>query len=175
MDSSLWEEKPYVRVLFMTMLALKDADFVVRLDEYRLHKKANITQEETLEALKILSSPDRRRTLLKQEFDGRRIQKVEGGWLLLNGRKYRELMQKMKRRDYQAEWQAEYRELNKEAEKAAWEQLLPQMQSLTKEEVDKLFQVYKAEHRKRLKLLKHAAACAGAQDAISEGFRETEG
>lgn len=99
---------------------------------------------------------------------------MDGGWLLLNGRKYRDLMQKMKRREYQADWQAEYRELNKEAEKAAWEQLVPQMQGLSKEEVDKLLKIYTAEHRKRLKLLKYKAGCAGAQDAIAAGFKSAE-
>lgn len=108
-DSSLWEEKPTVRVLFVTMIALKDADHVCRVDAYRLHKRANISEEETVEALKILESPDKKRKLLKQEFEGRRIQPVEDGWLILNGQKYRSMIQKFKRREYKNEWQKKKR------------------------------------------------------------------
>ena len=42
-DSSLWEEPLCVRVLFVTMLALKDAEHIVRSDAYKLHKKAHLS------------------------------------------------------------------------------------------------------------------------------------
>jgi hypothetical protein len=108
-DSSLWDEPYHVRLLFITMLALKDADNIVRYDGYLLGKKAHITPEECLEAMSVLSSPDTKRQafecLEKQEFDGRRIEKVDGGWLILNGPKYRSMIQKMKNRGYKTEWQ----------------------------------------------------------------------
>ena len=108
-DSSLWDEPYHVRLLFITMLALKDADNIVRYDGYLLGKKAHVTPEECLEAMGVLSSPDTKRQafecLEKQEFDGRRIEKVDGGWLILNGPKYRSMIQKMKNRGYKTEWQ----------------------------------------------------------------------
>lgn len=108
-DSSLWEEPPFVRVLFMTMLAKKDADHICRSDEYRLHKMANLSEQETAEAIKILSSPDTKRKVFKQEFEGRRIERVPEGWLILNGEKYRAMIQKLRRRAYKAQWQRDNR------------------------------------------------------------------
>ncbi len=91
-DSSLWDEPDHVRIVFVTMLALKDSGHVYSGSAYKLAQRAKKTEVEVLDALRILSSPDTRR-LEKQEFDGRRIQAVEDGWLILNGEKYQEEMQ----------------------------------------------------------------------------------
>lgn len=90
-DSSLWEEPLHVRITFVTMMALKDADHVVRVKDHHLRRKANVTDQELIDALKVLSEPDRR-TSITQDFDGRRIKRVEDGWLVLNGEKYQEMM-----------------------------------------------------------------------------------
>lgn len=104
MDSSLWDEPDYVCKVFLTMMALKDEDHVYRGSAYELGKRAKKTEAECLEALKMLSAPDKRR-LEKQEFDGRRIEAVPDGWLILNGEKYRQLISReMKRvRDRRAQ------------------------------------------------------------------------
>jgi hypothetical protein len=107
-DSSLWTEEYYVRILFTTMLAKKDSDHVVRATAYNLHRWANITQEECLKGLKILSSPDKKR-LDPQEHDGRRIQKVEDGWLILNGAKYEAMMRQIAEQARKARWARENR------------------------------------------------------------------
>lgn len=92
-DSSIWSEPDYVCKIFITMLALKDADHVYRGSAYQLAQRAKKTEKETLEALAILASPDRRREE-PQPFEGRRIQGVEDGWLVLNGMKYRDMVRK---------------------------------------------------------------------------------
>ncbi len=90
-DSSLWSEPDYVCKIFVTMLALKDADDVCRINAYQLAQRSRKTEQEVLDALRILSSPDSKR-IEPQEFDGRRIQMHEDGWTILNGPKYREMM-----------------------------------------------------------------------------------
>lgn len=90
------------------MLALKDADQVVRYNAFGLAQRAHKTEEEVLKALKLLSSPDKKR-LEPQPFDGRRIQKVDGGWLILNGQSYEDLMRSINRKAYKAKKQREYR------------------------------------------------------------------
>lgn len=117
-DSSLWDEPYHIRILFTTMLAKKDSDHVVRATAYNLHRWANITQEETSEGLKVLSSPDRRR-LDPQEHEGRRIQQVADGWLVLNGAKYEEMMRKISEQARKARWARE----NRAREKAAKEHI----------------------------------------------------
>jgi hypothetical protein len=107
-DSSLWVEPDYVVKVFLTMLAKKDADHVVRGTAFMIGKWANKLEKEVLDALKILSSPDTRR-LEPQPFEGRRIQKVDDGWLILNGQFYQDLMKQVNRREYQRQKQKEYR------------------------------------------------------------------
>lgn len=107
-DSSLWCEPDFVVKVFITMLAKKDADHVVRGSAFNIASWAKKTEKEALEALRVLSSPDTRR-LEPQPFDGRRIERVEGGWLVLNGQSYQDLMRGINRRQYKAAKQAEYR------------------------------------------------------------------
>jgi hypothetical protein len=92
-DSSIWEEPDHVRIVWVTMLALKDSDDVCRGTAFQLARRAHKTEREVLDALRVLSSPDTIREE-PQEHGGRRIQAVEDGWLILNGAKYREMMQK---------------------------------------------------------------------------------
>lgn len=106
MDSSIWVEPYFVRVLFTSMLAVKDVDFVVRGNAFQLAKRFNMTEREVLDGLKILSSPDKKR-LEPQPYEGRRIEKVEDGWLILNAEKYREMIKRYKnqrRNEYMREW-----------------------------------------------------------------------
>ena len=106
-DSSIWCEPDYVVKVFLTMMALKDADHICRLTAFNLAQRAHKTEAEVLEALRILASPDTKR-IEPQEFEGRRIQAVEEGWLVLNGEKYRDLvraeMKRARNRRAQAAW-----------------------------------------------------------------------
>lgn len=107
LDSSINEEPYHVRLLWIAMLALKDADHVVRSDSYKLHKKANLPEMEVIDGLRVLESPDLRR-IGPQEYEGRRIEKVEEGWKVLNGQKYENMMRKVKVRAYKRQKAAEY-------------------------------------------------------------------
>lgn len=112
-DSSIWSEEDHVVKVFMTLLALKDADHVVRYNAYALGRKCwpldpVNSEKRALEALEVLASPDTKR-IEPQPFEGRRIQKVEDGWLVLNGPVYSDLMKGVNRRNYQADWQRKYR------------------------------------------------------------------
>lgn len=103
-DSSIWDEEDFVVKVFITMLAKMDRDFVVRGTAYNISKWSRKTEIEVLNALKILSSPDKKR-LEPQPHEGRRIEKTQDGyWLILNGKKYQEEMQRINRREYQRQW-----------------------------------------------------------------------
>lgn len=111
-DSSIWAENDCVVKIFLTMLALKDADHVVRMNAYQIGARARKDELEVLEALKVLSSPDKKR-VGPQEFEGRRIKAVEDGWLILNGAKYREMVQDEMRKSRLRRAQAAWRERQK--------------------------------------------------------------
>jgi hypothetical protein len=102
-DSSIWAESDMVVKVFLTMLAKKDRDYVVRASAFNIARWANKTEDEVLKALKVLSSPDKKR-LEPQEFEGRRVKKVDDGWLLLNGQKYDMKMRLMFERARKARW-----------------------------------------------------------------------
>ncbi len=108
-DSSIWEEEDHVFRLFMALLSLKDADYIVRpFDDYKLARRIHMEHPLVLDALKVLSEPDPRRP--GQEHEGRRIKRVEEGWLIINGEKYREAMRVEMRRARNRRGQQAYRE-----------------------------------------------------------------
>lgn len=100
--SSLWSEEDVVVKVFLTMMAVKDRDHVVRKSAYALAQLAHKTEAEVLEALKVLATPDTKR-IEPQDHEGRRIERVDGGWLMLNGAKYQDMMFAVMRRSANAD------------------------------------------------------------------------
>lgn len=88
LKSSVWDESPTTRIVWITFLLEADEDGMVRGVDTRLASSANVTDAEFTAALAVLEAPDLRSQT--QEFGGRRIERVEGGFIVLNYRKYRE-------------------------------------------------------------------------------------
>jgi hypothetical protein len=87
--SSVWSESKETRLLWITMLAMADGDGKVDASVPGLARTANISLGECESALAVLQGPDPySRT---KELDGRRIDPVDGGWLILNHQKYRDM------------------------------------------------------------------------------------
>ena len=100
--SSIWEEDDQTRVLWITMLALANKEGEVFADPRRLAKWANISQTKCQNSLDKLESPDKfSRT---PDNDGRRISRIQGGWLILNHKLYREKGRNNERKAYKREW-----------------------------------------------------------------------
>jgi hypothetical protein len=109
LDSSIWLEKDVTRIVWITMLAAMDEDgFCAFSCEENLARRANVPLEGLQEALKVLQSPDRFNR--EDEFQGRRIERVENGWTVLKARYYRDLLTREiareKTRIRVAEWRA---------------------------------------------------------------------
>jgi len=107
LDSSVWQLPVATRIVWITMLAMKDRDHVVRAAVPGLASRARVSLKECEEALDQLMSPDKY-SRSKAE-DGRRIRVVDGGWEVVNGEEYRNRMSREERREYQRIKQAEYR------------------------------------------------------------------
>jgi hypothetical protein len=87
LDSSLWSEPPSTRCVWITFLAKKDENGFVASSYSGMQRASNVTLQEFDAAIKTLESPDKdSRT---PDFDGRRIEKIDGGWVVLNHEKYR--------------------------------------------------------------------------------------
>jgi len=86
--SSVWAESHTTRIVWITMLALADAGGRVDAAVPGLANIARVTIDEALAALDVLSSPDPYSK--NSDHDGRRIEKVDRGWQILNYGNYRE-------------------------------------------------------------------------------------
>lgn len=96
-DSTVWREPDRTRLVWITMLAMADADGYVAASVPGLADRARVPLEDCLKALEAFKSPDEwSRT---KEYDGRRIVDVDGGWQLLNHGKYRAIQDAEHRRE----------------------------------------------------------------------------
>lgn len=110
--STIWREDDKTRLVWITMLAMKDERHRVEASVPGLADMARVSITECEAALKKLASPDK--WSRNQDHEGRRIEKCDGGWAILNGEYYREKMSEDERREYQRAKQAEYRKRRKE-------------------------------------------------------------
>lgn len=105
--SSIWGAPDHVRLAWITLLAICNKDGIAPVTAGGLARLANISIENAADALKVLSEPDQ--DTLTQEHEGRRIERVDNGWRLLNWQKYRELTKKQILREQNRIAQAKYR------------------------------------------------------------------
>lgn len=89
LDSSVWDESPETRLVWITMLLMADEHGFVRGTPHSIARRAVVSPDGAARALAVLEAPDLRSHTI--EHDGRRIESVDGGWLVLNYAKYREM------------------------------------------------------------------------------------
>lgn len=91
LDSSIWLEPDGTRLVWLTFLAAMDEDgFAAFAAVANLAHRARVSLPACSEAVKCLEGPDENSS--DPEFGGRRIERVEGGWQILNSSKYRDLV-----------------------------------------------------------------------------------
>ena len=105
--STVWRENPTTKVVWITLLAMAGKDGIAEGSVPGLADFARVSLAETEQALKVLSAPDPYSR--SQDHQGRRIEAVDGGWLLLNHAKYRAKMNADERREINRLRQARYR------------------------------------------------------------------
>lgn len=115
--STIWQESKETRLVWITMLAIKDARQIVESSVPGLAVAAGVTLKECEEALKVLMAPDPYSR--SQDHEGRRIEAVEGGWKVLNGEKYQQRMSVEERREYKRVWMANRRAVINASKKKA--------------------------------------------------------
>jgi hypothetical protein len=107
--SSIWNESDTTRIVWISLLALADAEGKVEGSVAGLAPVARVSVEQCEKALEKLKAPDKySRT---KEHEGRRIVEIDGGWQIYNHAKFR---QKAKSR---AEYMRRYRQEKKKVAK----------------------------------------------------------
>jgi hypothetical protein len=91
LDSSVWMESTPTRIVWITFLAAMDEDgFCPFASVHNVAARARVSIEEAKLAVTALESPDE--IAPDQENEGRRIERVPSGWIVLNAKKYREIV-----------------------------------------------------------------------------------
>ena len=100
--STIWQEDDKTRIVWITMLAISDPYGIVSASIPGLASVANVSVDATRTAVKNLLDPDPdSRT---KDFEGRRIEEIDGGWRILNYIKYRKMLSEAERAEYKAKW-----------------------------------------------------------------------
>jgi hypothetical protein len=90
LDSSIWLESLPVRVVWITLLAAMDEEGYAHFSAVaNLARRANVPEKDAQKAVDILLAPDPHSG--DPEFEGRRIERVPGGFFILNAKKHRQL------------------------------------------------------------------------------------
>jgi hypothetical protein len=96
-DSTIWQAPDPIRLVWITMLAMKDWHGYVGASIPGLASRVRVSLEDCLAALEMFKSPDPySRT---QDHEGRRIADADGGWVLLNNDKYRAVQSEEDKRE----------------------------------------------------------------------------
>lgn len=110
-ESTIWAEPDHVRIVWITMLAMCDRQGRVYATIPGLAGRARVSVEQCEEALAKFLAPDKYSR--SKEFDGRRIQETDGGWVLLNYERYRELRDSEADKERKKKWAAKNRAYQK--------------------------------------------------------------
>jgi hypothetical protein len=90
LDSSVWLTEPTTKVVWVTLIAAMDEDGFAHFSApQNLANRAVLSLTDTEAAIKILESPDPNSA--DPEHGGRRIERVPGGWIVLNAKKYHDI------------------------------------------------------------------------------------
>ena len=109
-ESTIWIAPYHHRILWVSMLAMCDKKGRVFASIPGLARRAGIELAECEDALKSFQSPDKySRT---SDYDGMRIIEIDGGWLLLNYEKYREMRDHETHKEQKRLWAEKNRKKN---------------------------------------------------------------
>jgi len=109
LDSSIWVEPHPTRIAWITLLAAMDEDGFCQFAGIKnLAMRAVISVEEAKSAVSLLESPDPDSS--DPDHEGRRIERVPGGWMVLNAKKYSELAKREHMKEQTRERVRQFRE-----------------------------------------------------------------
>lgn len=116
LDSSIWLEPVATRIVWITLLAAMDEDGYAHFSAVEnLASRARVTVEEATVALECFMAPDPNSG--NPANDGRRVERVPGGFMVLNAAYHREAMNRVVQREQTRQRVAAWRADNPEPKK----------------------------------------------------------
>ena len=114
LDSSIWLEDNPTRIVWFTFLAAMDEDGFARFATLKnLALRAHVSDKEASSAVLTLESPDPGSS--DPDNEGRRVERVPGGWVVLNAPKYKEMVSRVISREKTRQRVANFREKQAES------------------------------------------------------------
>lgn len=111
LDSSIWLEPDSTRIVWITLLATMDEDGMCPFAcAENVARRAAVPIESAKEALSRLESPDPNSS--DPENEGRRIERVPGGWMVLNAKKHHDIVVRVEMRKATRDRVKRFRERN---------------------------------------------------------------
>ncbi len=111
-ESTIWCEPERTRLTWITMLAMADRMGRVFASVPGLANRARVPVEDCQIALDTFLAPDRYSRTETNE--GRRIEKIDGGWKLINHEKYRDMRDEESAKEAKRKYMANKRAKDKE-------------------------------------------------------------
>lgn len=122
LDSSVWLENDPTRIVWITLLAAMDEDGYAHFSALQnLADRAKVTLKAAQKAIEKFEAPDPDSG--NPDNDGRRIQRVPGGWIVLNAGYYRSLFTRAVKREQTRKRVATFRAKSKGNEPSVTEAL----------------------------------------------------
>lgn len=109
--SSVWEGPYHQRIAWMALMVTCKTNGISPITEASLYRVANITKEEADDAILAFTSPDPKSRTPDNE--GRRIERVSGGFRLLNYFQYRDIRTPEQKNAYMREYMKNRRKKEK--------------------------------------------------------------
>jgi len=111
LDSTIWLEPDATRLVWITFIAAMDEDGFVALSSVgNVAARARVSLEAAEAAVRSLEAPDAIDSA--QENEGRRIERVPSGWMVINSSKYRDIIRRATAREHTRQRVAKFRERN---------------------------------------------------------------
>lgn len=111
LTSTVWMESNETRIVWLTLLAMADKNGEVQASIPGLANVARVSVEDTEKAIEVFLQPDHYSRTKTDE--GRRVEEIDGGWMLLNHEKYRDLASDSDTKRKASERQRRYRDRQK--------------------------------------------------------------
>lgn len=117
--SSVWEGPYHQRIAWMALMVTSKTNGISPITEASLYRVANITKEEADDAILAFTSPDPKSRTPDNE--GRRIERVSGGFRILNYFQYRDIRTPEQKNAYMRDYMKKYRKQKKD--NLSWEEV----------------------------------------------------
>jgi hypothetical protein len=111
LSSTVWAYDAETVKVWITLLVMADSEGIVRTRAPGISHQARIPLDQTERALKIFSEPDDYSST--RDFDGRRIEETDDGWVILNYKEYRKRLSKEAELERKRDWARKNRSVAK--------------------------------------------------------------